>query len=115
MRVIIEEQAVLAPDMEPMHRFDLIELFKDRSISCLTERRVVAIVDNGIEVINVRNGKKEKIEVNKIVVALGVRPVDSLIASLTNTVPEVFSVGDCNEPRGFMEAVYESSLVGRQI
>jgi hypothetical protein len=34
---------------------------------------------------------------------------------LDGRVPELYSVGDCNEPRVILEAVYEGSLIGSLI
>jgi hypothetical protein len=50
-----------------------------------------------------------------VVVALGSKPVSSLAEKLDGKVAELYTVGDCNEPRRLEQAIYEGSLVARRI
>jgi hypothetical protein len=59
--------------------------------------------------------REEWVYVDWVVVAVGTKSVRTLVDGLQVMVPELYSVGDCNEPRVIMEAIYVGSLVGRQI
>jgi len=50
-----------------------------------------------------------------VILALGTKPVRGLAESLEQSVDEVYTVGDCEEPRRILEAVYEGLLVACRI
>ncbi len=52
---------------------------------------------------------------DNVVLAVGARSENRLVAELKGIVPEIYAVGDCVEPRDAMEAVREAAEVGRQI
>jgi 2,4-dienoyl-CoA reductase-like NADH-dependent reductase (Old Yellow Enzyme family)/thioredoxin reductase len=112
---IIEQLPFIAPDMEPFHRFVMLDLFKERHVVILSSRKVVGVHERGVQMIYLENNQEEFLEADKVVIATGTKPVDILINALEGRVGELYPVGDCNEPRVIIEAVYEGSLVGRQI
>lgn len=112
---IIEQLPSVASDMEPFHRFGMLELFKVSDVTILTRRKAVGITKRGVRAVNLDNGQEELVEAECVVIAVGARPVNALLDALEGQVPELYSVGDCNEPRVIMEAIYEGSLAGRQI
>jgi len=112
---IIEELSSLASDMEPFHRFSMFEYFKERDVLTLTMRKVVRVVERGVDVIDLNHGKEEFIEADWVVIAVGTKPVNNLIKDLREKIGELYCIGDCNQPRVILEAVYEGSLAGRQI
>jgi len=112
---IIEQLPSVASDMEPMHRYRLLGIFKEKNVGILTQREVVGAVEKGIQVVNLDTNQEELVEADWVVVAIGTKPANTLTNALKSKIPELYSVGDCNQPRVIMEAVYEGSLVGRQI
>lgn len=112
---IIEQLPAVASDMEPMHRFRQLEIFKDKNVAILTNRKVTAITAKGIKALNPDSGKEEMIEADLVVVAVGAKAVDTLINALEGNVPELYPVGDCSSPRVILEAVHEGSAIGRII
>lgn len=115
MVTIIEQLHSVASDMEPSNRFGMLEHFKERNVVILTRRKAARITESGVQIANLSNGQEELVEADQVVIAVGVKPVNALAGVLEGMVPELYSVGDCNEPRVIMEAVYEGSLAGRQI
>jgi 2,4-dienoyl-CoA reductase-like NADH-dependent reductase (Old Yellow Enzyme family)/thioredoxin reductase len=113
---IIEQLPSLASDMEPNHRFDLLERFKqDKHITIKTRRKVIGIAEKGVQVINLERNKKELMTADWVVIAVGTKSVTKLLNDLQGKVEELYSLGDCNQPRIIMEAVYEGALAGRQL
>ena len=84
------------------------------------ERRLKTNVEEikDTSVVVQKEGKKEEIEgVDMVVVAQGAIANNDLADKLSfdSTIPEIYTVGDCVIPRKMTEAIYEGSLVGRQI
>jgi selenocysteine lyase/cysteine desulfurase len=59
--------------------------------------------------------KQHIVKGDLVVFAVGAKPQRVLADALEEKGIEVHTVGDCNEPRGIMNAVYEGSLVARNI
>lgn len=113
---IVKRKPALAPDMEPHHRLGMLELLEGNpGVTVLTGRTLAGLTERGARVVNLESGQEELLEADWVVIAMGSMPADALIDSLEGKVPELYCVGDCNTPRVIMEAVYEGSLVGRQI
>ena len=113
--IIIEQLPTIAADMEPTNRFEMLELLGEKGVVMLTKRKVLGITEKGIKVVNLDSGQEDLVEADRVVIAVGTTPVDTLTTALEGRVPKLYSVGDCSRPRVIMEAVYEGSLVGRQI
>lgn len=47
--------------------------------------------------------------------AAGAKSENRLVEGLKKTVPAIYAVGDCVEPRDAMEAIREKAELGRQI
>ena len=101
--------------MEPVERFVMLELLEKNDVAMLTKRKVLGIKGREVQVVNLDSGLEEVIEADWVVIAVGARPVDALVAALEGKDMEVYLVGDCNRVRVIMEAVYEGCLVGHQI
>jgi len=93
----------------------MLGIFKERNVDLRTGQRVLGITEEGVKVLSLDDGREEMVKADCVVVAVGTRRVDTLARDLEGKVPELISVGDCNQPRVIMEAIYEGSLVGRQI
>ncbi len=112
---IIEQLAKMAADMEPFHRYALMEQFQEKGVTMLTGRKVTGISEQGVHVVQLDGGQEELVKADRVIVAVGGRPVDTLVTALQGKVPEVYSAGDCNRARVIIEAVYDGSVAGRQV
>ena len=112
---IVEMLPTIAADMEPLNRQGLLEALEGRDITMLTNKEITEITEKGVVVTDKKNGEKQLIEGNTVVLALGSKSVRSLVEKLEGKVAELYTVGDCNEPRRVEQAVYEGSLVSRRI
>jgi 2,4-dienoyl-CoA reductase (NADPH2) len=71
------------------------------------------ITDKGL--IITKEGKRQTIEADTIVTAVPSKPNNELITSLKGKVPEVYAIGDCNEPRLIINAVADGYHVAHDI
>jgi 2,4-dienoyl-CoA reductase (NADPH2) len=77
-------------------------------------KEYVEITKKGLEIVT-REGKRQTIEADTIVTALPLKPDTGLLKALEGKVPEVYTVGDCREPRLIINAVAEGNRVARSI
>lgn len=101
--------------MEPNHKRQLFRLFEEKNVKILTNRKATEILPNKIKLTNIDSGESESVEVDRIVIAVGTRPSNILRDELVGFIPDLYVVGDCNRVGFIMEAIYEGSLIGRQI
>ncbi len=113
--IIVEMLPTIASDMDPLNRQGLMEALEGREIVFLTNSEIQAITDKGVSFIDKKSGEKQLVEGDTVVLALGSKSVSYLLDDLKDNVPELYTVGDCNEPRGLEQAVYEGSLFARRI
>ena len=84
-------------------------------MSIYTGKRLESVHDKGVIVID-RNGKREEILADNVIIATGFTPNRDLIESLeSHTGLEVYEVGDCVEPRRIFEAIHEGFYAARLI
>jgi len=113
--VVVEMLPTIAADMDPLNRQGLMEALEGREIVFMTNKEVHEFTDKGVWVTDKKSGEKQLVEGDTVVLALGSKSVSNLSDDLKDKVPELYTVGDCNEPRRLEQAVYEGSLVGRRI
>jgi 2,4-dienoyl-CoA reductase-like NADH-dependent reductase (Old Yellow Enzyme family)/thioredoxin reductase len=112
---IIEQLESLAQGMETKHKNQLLNIFKQNNVKLFTGRKAVEILDNQVNILNAETGEMESIEVDRVVIAVGTKPSDTVSMELDGIVQEQYTIGDCSGVGFIMDAVYEGSLVGRQI
>lgn len=84
-------------------------------IEVRTQTTVERIKDHSI--VLQKNGEMEELEVQNVVVAIGMRNNNFLAEELraTNAVEELYTVGDCNMPRSVKEAIEEAAVTARRV
>jgi 2,4-dienoyl-CoA reductase (NADPH2) len=101
----------------------LLEIFiKPHLLNWLDERGVVMlsgvkyeeITDEGLT-ITTKEGSRQTIAADTIVTALPLVPNTALLESLEGSAPEVYAIGDCNEPRLTVNAIADGARVGRAV
>jgi 2,4-dienoyl-CoA reductase-like NADH-dependent reductase (Old Yellow Enzyme family)/thioredoxin reductase len=112
---IIEQLPSLAEGMEPNHKKQLLDLFDEKGVVVLTGRKAVEMTHKQLKLLNIDKGMNETLDVDRIVVAVGTKPSNELLTELEGIIADLYVVGDCNKVGFIMEAIYEGSLVGRQV
>lgn len=111
---IVEILDSIARDMYSINRIHLLKLLSNTNVRILTETRVLEIMDEGVMIAD-KEDQRSKLEVDTVVLAIGLKSNDGLFEILSHKVPEVYSIGDCKEPRKVINAVWEGFRLARLI
>ena len=111
---IVEILDSIARDMYPINRMHLLKLLSDANVKILTETRVLEILDDGVRIVG-QDGHRRALEVETVVLAVGLRSNNGLYADLSEKRTEVYSIGDCREPRKVINAIWEGFRIARLI
>ncbi|MBI2909515.1 MAG: FAD-dependent oxidoreductase [Chloroflexi bacterium] len=112
---VIKRSPRFAPDMEAHNRHATIQALSEAGVTLQARREALEAVEGGLLAIDLDSGQQTIIAADVVVIALGAAPDRGLAEAMESEVPEIYTVGDCNEPRIIMEAVYEGSRVARRI
>jgi len=104
----------LATKVHQFVREPLVGRLRYRGVSIFTGIEYEEITEAGV-VIRTGTGERKVVEADTVVLAAGATPNTELLTALQGKVAQVFSVGDCVEPRGIREAVEEGYRAGLQI
>jgi NADPH-dependent 2,4-dienoyl-CoA reductase/sulfur reductase-like enzyme len=106
IRVTILEMCFrLLDNVELSTRNALLNELKANGAEMIESAKVISI--SGTEVSYVKEGNEIKIAGDKIVLAAGSKPDDSLFYDLYDKIADLYLIGDAKEPRQIMHAVSE--------
>jgi 2,4-dienoyl-CoA reductase (NADPH2) len=93
----------------------LFHWFKKKGVTLISGvKKYVEITDKGLTIIT-KEGQKQTIEADSIVTALPLTPNNELLEALKKKVPEVYAIGDCNEPLLIVDAIGTGLRTAREI
>jgi NADPH-dependent 2,4-dienoyl-CoA reductase/sulfur reductase-like enzyme len=103
---IMEMRDAIATDMSPEGRVVLMDRIRRKGIQIMVRTEVKEFLEDGVVV--ERDGREETIRgVERIVLCMGIRPVDELAARIGDEVGEVHVIGDAKQGRRLYEAIRE--------
>ena len=111
---IVEMLDAIAADMEMLHMMGFLTRVPILNIQVRTGCIVQEVTDKGV-VIADKEGKRETLEADRVVLALGAEPERRVADALEGKVPELYVIGDSTKPARIMEATYDGSRIGRLI
>jgi len=100
-------------DMVPMVIMLLYRRLKELGVVMITKAKVKEIKGNGV--VYEKDGKKQTVEANSVVLAMGSKPNIGLMKVLEGRVPKLYAVGDAKEPSNVLNAIHEGSRLAREI
>lgn len=95
-------------------KVDLLKMLEDERVEAFTDTQVTEIGGDGVTLLS-SDGSERFLEVDLVVVAAGMRPLNQVAHQLAGECADVRLVGDCVEPRRIRDAVFEGDLAGRLI
>lgn len=108
----LREQIALDSMAEPRHL--LLDRLREKRVDVIVRAKVKEILDDGV--VFERDGREETLHgFEYVVLAMGVKPVDTLSKEIEGKVPEVYVIGDATQPRRALEATAAGAAIGRQI
>jgi len=108
---IMRRGSELATRVNPFTRVPLIGRLQTKGVSILTEVEYEEVAGVGV-VVRTKEGERRIIEADTVVLAAGAMPNTELLSSIQGMVSQVFSVGDCVEPRSMREAIADGYQAG---
>lgn len=106
---VIEVLAELATDAEAIYRGEVISKLKeDGNVTLCTGTKVIEVKEDSVVV--EREGKRQSVEADKVLFAVGARPLDQLAMQIGDKMPDVrlSVVGDARKARSILEATSEA-------
>lgn len=97
------------------NRQHLLKLLAENYVSVLTNARLGRVTDEGAIVVNKRRRYEAELKADTVVLALGLKPERELAQALEGKVPELHVIGDSEEPRKIMDAVWSAFYKTRLI
>ena len=97
-----------------MNRQMLRDLLALNKVNILTGVRIREITDEGI-IITTTSKVKKTINADTVVIASGLKSDDELFKALNGRFSQLYAVGDCQEPRNIMGAIWDGFEVGRTV
>ena len=111
---IVEMLPKIGMQLESMTRKVLLQRLKQRGVKFLTETRLKRIEDNGVVVLD-KEGNESFLETERVVIAIGTKPDNTLYDQIKSLGYEIHRIGDCLKPRSAKAAIYEGAVLGRSI
>ncbi len=107
---LIEMQDEVGFDAEMLGRAVLIRMLEENNVVVRTKEKITDISDKGVTVAD-RSGDTCTIDcqldVDSIVLALGMTPRINIVDELKDISPEVYVIGDCRSPKNVGKAVHD--------
>jgi len=111
---VIASTEDIALDVNTMLRPGLLSRLAINGVKTIVQARVTVIEENAV--IYEKGGQEETIQdVDGVVLAVGVKPVNQLAAEAKGKVAEVYVIGDAADQRKALDAIAEGAAAGRQM
>lgn len=111
---IVDTEEELGRQMYHERKTRLFFWFDRKGVERLGGVKLLQITDKGLS-IETKEGEKRFLEADNVVIALPFAKNDSLAEQLKGRVPEVYAIGDCNEPGLIPDATRTGWEVGNAI
>jgi 2,4-dienoyl-CoA reductase-like NADH-dependent reductase (Old Yellow Enzyme family)/NADH dehydrogenase FAD-containing subunit len=110
---IVEMLENIATDMSYAEMIMFLSRLEKLGVEIFTKKKITKITLDGVVVEG--NGKTEKIAGESVVLAMGAQADQKLAQALKGQAAEIYTAGDCVEPRKCIEAVFEGAKVGCEV
>ena len=106
---IVEMLDTVGLDMDSWIWVCLSAELTQNNVKFLKSTKIEEITDEGVTVID-KSWNKAFLKADNVVLALGFKPLDSLVKELDGKVKKISVIGDAKQPRRIQEAIYEGFL-----
>ena len=111
---IVEVMPKIGGDLEAITKKILILKLKENNVQILTEHRLLRMDKEGVVVAG-PDGIEKRINADRVVVAIGIQPDDTIHKKIRDLGFETHVIGDCLKPRSAKAAIFEGAKIGRSI
>jgi len=114
--ILTTRQKQIGYDMEIAHYIVLMDRLMKAGVQIHTQRLLQEVTDDGAAMLDLgRLGERIEIKGDNVIIMGGLEPETSLHQALKSNGLTVYPIGDCVQPRGIHEAIYEGHLAARSI
>jgi 2,4-dienoyl-CoA reductase (NADPH2) len=115
-KVIIVDKAEKFGELMPIRNWIKLSKWLPKKGTTMISgvKEYVEITDKGLTIID-KEGNRQTLEADNIVTALPLKANDELYTTLKGRAPELYAIGDCNQPRLILHAVADGYRVGQEI
>jgi len=110
---VMEMLGRIGVDMVPMVIMLLYRRLKELGVVMLTNAKVEEIRGDGV--VYEKDWKKQTVEADSVVLAMGSKPNIGLEKALEGKVSKVYAIGDAKEPSNVLNAIHEGSRLAHKI
>jgi len=110
---ILEMLGRIGIDMVPMAITLLHQRLKKLGVVMITKAKAEEITDD--TVIYEKDGKKQTVEADSVILALGSKPNTSLMNTLKGQVPKFYAIGNAKEPGNALDAIHEGYRLALEV
>jgi 2,4-dienoyl-CoA reductase (NADPH2) len=110
---IVEILDKIGSDLGRSYRWVVMQNLRNCGVKMMTKTKCLEIMEGGVLIM--KDGKREILEADSVVIATGYRECNNLYLELKGKVDQLLVVGDAHSPRKCLEAVYEGARAGREI
>lgn len=111
---IVDSTDTLGDDMIQHLKQQLFWWFREKGVTMLPGVQPVAVTEKGLIVLT-KEGYKRTIEADSIVPAVPMKANTELFDVLKKRFPEVYTAGDCGNPRLIVDAIADGWRIGNEI
>jgi 2,4-dienoyl-CoA reductase-like NADH-dependent reductase (Old Yellow Enzyme family)/thioredoxin reductase len=111
---IVEQLPEIGAKVEAITKKMIKKQLRENNVRILKEHLLSNVSKNGVTVID-KDGNEHFIKGDRVIIAIGNRPDNSLFNQVQDLGIEVYQIGDCLEVRSAKEAIYEGAVIGRNI
>ena len=111
--IVTRRGGAMAASTNPLARDILLARLKARGVTLLPGVKYEEITDEGVVI--TREGQRQTILADTIVLAAGAIPEVSLLSALQARGIPVYAIGDCASPGKIADALRDGARVGREI
>ena len=111
--IIVERLKAIGSDYGPIWKGLMRKLVKDHGIRVVTNASVEEISSNGVHI--AVGEDRSIIDVDTVVMAVGLRSHNDLYKELEGSVAELYLIGDAKEPGKAQDAIFQGATIGREI
>lgn len=112
---VVETSEMIGDGMVDAMMDYLFNWFRKKGVTLISGvQQYEEITTKGLTIIT-KNGMRQTIEADSVVTALPLTPNNELLHRLKEKVPEVYAIGDCNEPLLIADAIGTGLRTAREI
>jgi len=110
---VLEMLGRIGVDMVPMAIMLLYRRLKELGVVMLTNAKVEETREDSV--VYEKDGKKQTVEADSVVLAMGSTPNLGLMKALEGKVAKLYAIGDAKEPSNVLNAIHEGSRLAHEI